>query len=232
MNLLNSVQFLSAGKTNWDLLRPIFFTSIQQTLQMVGVTLLVGGLLGLVLGILLYGTRKGSLFSCPIVFQVLNFIVNFIRPIPFIIFLTGISPVTQTVMGTYIGTSAVIFPMCIMCTMATSRLVEQSLVDTSKDLLEAAASMGASKLKIITSVLLHENLAPLILGYTFLLVGVLDMSAMAGAVGGGGIGNFAIVYGYNRFNPVVTWTAVIVIIIFVQIVQQVGNYLAKKLLHK
>jgi D-methionine transport system permease protein len=135
-------------------------------------------------------------------------------------------------MGTYIGTTAVIFPMCLMCTFATSRLVEQSLISTDKNIIEAAKSMGASTIKIIWTVLLPESLSPLILGYAFLFVSILDMSAMAGALGGGGLGNFAISYGYQKFDATVTWVAVGIIIVLVQIVQQLGNFLAKKLLHK
>jgi D-methionine transport system permease protein len=199
---------------------------------MVFITLIIGGICGLILGVVLYGTAKNSLFSNKIIYNILNFIINVVRPIPFIIFITAVQPLTLLAMGTYIGTTAVIFPMCLMCTFATSRLVEQSLVSTDKNIIEAAQSMGASTLKIIWTVLLPESLAPLILGYAFLFVAILDMSAMAGALGGGGLGNFAIAYGYQKFDPKVTWTAVALIIILVQIVQQIGNFLAKKLTHK
>lgn len=132
------------------------------------------------------------------------------RPIPFIIFLAAMQPLTIVVVGTSIGTVAAIFPMVVMCTFATSRLVEQNLVPVDPGVIEAARSMGAGKLTIIRTVLIPEALAPLILAYAFLFIGVLDMSAMAGYIGGGGLGNFAIAYGYQKFDQTVTWTAVII----------------------
>jgi D-methionine transport system permease protein len=218
--------------TNWTILKPMLFLSIGQTLQMVFLTLVIGGFCGLILGIILYGSSPNSLFPNKILYGILNFIINIVRPIPFIIFLTAVQPLTLLAMGTYIGTEAVIFPMCLMCTFATSRLVEQSLVSTDKTIIEAAKSMGASTIKIIYSVLIPESLAPLVLGYAFLFVAILDMSAMAGALGGGGLGNFAIAYGYQKFDTTVTWTAVAIIVVLVQIVQHIGNFLAKKLMHK
>ena len=133
---------------------------------------------------------------------------------------------------TSIGTAAAIFPMIIMCTMATSRLVEQNLVPVDSGVIEAARAMGASKFTIVRTVLIPEALAPLILAYAFLFIGVLDMSAMAGYIGGGGLGNFAIAYGYQKFDQTVTWTAVIIMIVLVQVVQGVANAIAKHLLKR
>ena len=189
---------LANPRSDWTVLRPLLFESIGQTLTMVLITLVVGGLLGLILGVVLYGTRPGNLFENAIVYRILDVIVNIVRPIPFIIFLAAMQPLTIVVVGTSIGTVAAIFPMVVMCTFATSRLVEQNLVPVDPGVIEAARSMGASKFTIIRTVLIPEALAPLILAYAFLFIGVLDMSAMAGYIGGGGLGNFAIAYGYHH----------------------------------
>ena len=203
-----------------------------QTLQMVLATLAIGGVIGLALGLTLFATRRGGLFANRPVFVVLNALVNTIRPIPFIIFLTAMRPVTLAVTGHTIGIEGAIFPMVIMCSMATSRLVEQSLVSTDPGVIEAGRAMGASRLHVLVRILIPESLAPLILGYAFLVIGILDMSAMAGVIGAGGLGSFAIQYGYNKFNDYVTWAALLVIIVLVQLVQGLGNWLARKVLHR
>ena len=197
---------------------PVLFEALGQTLQMVFVTLGIGGLAGLLLGLGLYTTRQGNLLST--------------RPIPFIIFISAMLPLTIKVTGTSFGPTAAIFPMSIMATVATSRIVEQNIVALDPGLIEAARAMGASPLRIIATVIIPEALGPLILGYTFLFVGITDMSAMAGAVAGGGLGDFAIVYGYQRYNFVVTWIAVGAIIVVVQLAQLVGNILARRVLRR
>ncbi|WP_300768496.1 methionine ABC transporter permease [uncultured Bifidobacterium sp.] len=221
-----------AGKSDWTVLRPLLAESVAQTLEMVLVTLLIGGFLGLVLGVVLYGARPGSLFENPVLYRVLDVLVNVIRPIPFIIFLAAMQPLTIKVIGTSIGTAAAIFPMSVMCTVVTSRLVEQNLVPVDPGVIEAARSMGASTFTIIRTVLIPEALGPLILAYAFLFIGVLDMSAMAGYIGGGGLGNFAIAYGYQKFDQTVTWSAVVIMIALVQVVQAVANALAKHVLKR
>ena len=195
---------LANPRSDWNVLRPLLFESIGQTLTMVLVTLVIGGFLGLILGVVLYGTRPGNLFENAVVYRILDIIVNIVRPIPFIIFLAAMQPLTIVVVGTSIGTVAAIFPMVVMCTFATSRLVEQNLVPVDPGVIEAARSMGA----------------------------VLDMSAMAGYIGGGGLGNFAIAYGYQKFDQTVTWTAVIIMIVLVQVVQGIANAIAKRLLKR
>jgi D-methionine transport system permease protein len=218
--------------TDWSQLGPRLWTALGETLQMVSATMLLGGFVGLLIGLGLYTTRKGNLLSNPVVFNVLNVIVNFVRPIPFIIFVTAIRPVTYEVTGATIGVQAVILPMTLMAAVAFARIVEQNLVALDPGVVEAARAMGASRFRIIWSVLIPEALAPLILGYTFLFVGVIDMSAMAGAIGGGGLGDFALRFGYQKFNDEVTWVAVLVIVAIVQVAQYLGNWLAKKALHR
>jgi D-methionine transport system permease protein len=218
----------TGGQNLW----PLLLQAIGQTLEMVLATLAIGGLAGLVLGTLLYTARPGNLLANRGIYTVLNLLVNIVRPIPFIIFITAVLPLTVQVTGSSYGTRAVIFPMAIMATFATSRIVEQNLVALDPGLIEAARAMGAGPIRIIGTVVIREALAPLILGYTFLFVAITDMSAIAGAVGGGGLGNFAIQYGYQRYNFAVTWITVAVIIVIVQLAQLVGNKLAGRLLRR
>jgi D-methionine transport system permease protein len=135
-------------------------------------------------------------------------------------------------MHTFIGVKGAIPPMVIACAMATSRLVEQSLIATDPGVVEAGRAIGASRLHILLRILIPESLAPLILGYTYLFIGVLDLSVMAGSIGAGGVGSFAIVDGYNRYNDVVMWAAVAFCVVLVQIVQLLGNVLARKVLRR
>ncbi|WP_199732104.1 methionine ABC transporter permease [Cellulomonas sp. NEAU-YY56] len=194
--------------------------------------LAIGGLAGLVLGIALYVTRAGNILANRPVFLVLNVLVNIVRPIPFIIFITAVRPLTQALTSASYGVEAAIPALAIMATFATSRIVEQNLVALDPGVVEAARAMGAGPLRIIVTVIVPETLGPLILGFTFLFVGIVDMTAVAGAIGAGGLGDFAIVYGYQRFNDVVTWTAVAVIVIMVQLAQFLGNFLARRVLRR
>lgn len=217
---------------DWDKLSPILWLSFQQTVYMVFWTMLIAGALGLLLGVALYTSRRGGLFQNAPAFQLLNVLVNIVRPIPFIIFITAIGPLTLLVMGTTIGTQSVLFPMSAMATFVIGRIVEQNLVSIDPGVIEAARAMGASRFRIVWSVLIPEALGPLVLGYTFIFVGVVDMSAMAGYVGGGGLGNFAISYGYQQFNWPVTLVTVVIIIAIVQAAQLLGNALARKVLRR
>ncbi|WAL69242.1 ABC transporter permease subunit [Amycolatopsis cynarae] len=215
---------------DWSTLGPVFLDAIGQTLWMAIATLIIGGFLGLLLGVLLYTTRPGGILANRFVFTALNLAVNIIRPIPFIIFITAIGPLTIAVVGTQLGTGAATFALVVAATFGISRIVEQNLVTIDPGVIEAARAMGAGPWRIIGTLLVPEALGPLILGYTFVFVAVVDMTAVAGAVGGGGLGDFAITYGYHRFNWAVTWLAVITIIVLVQAAQFLGNRLARKAL--
>lgn len=217
---------------DWDLYGPLLSDAFWQTVQMVLTTMVIGGFFGLVLGLALYTTRAGNLFANRAVFAVLNVIVNIVRPIPFIIFLVALGPVTKEIVGKTIGIEAFIFAMCVMASFAFSRIVEQNLVTIDPGVVEAARAMGASRLRIVATVLIPEGLAPLILGYTFLFVGVLDMSAIGGYLGAGGLGDFAIAYGYKQFNWNLTAVVVVIIIVIVQAVQWLGNTLARRALRR
>lgn len=218
--------------TDWETLLPVLAESFRQTVVMVFVTVLLSGAAGLILGVTLYATRPGNIFANKAIFSVLNFIVNIIRPIPFIIFITAIAPLTLVIMGTTIGTTAAILPMALMAGVVIARVVEQNLVASDPGVVEAARAVGDSRLHILAAVVVPEAMAPLILGYTFMMIGIVDMSAMAGYIGGGGLGNFAIMYGYQQFNWEVTLVTVVVIIVMVQALQLTGNWLAQRILRR
>lgn len=217
---------------DWGGLTPVLLQSVQETVFMVVVTLLISGVGGLIIGAVLYATRPGNLFANRAVFTLLNVIINVVRPIPFIIFLTAVGPVTKAVVGTTLGTTAAIVPMVIMATVVIARVVEQNLVAVDPGIVEAASAIGARRISVLFGVVIPEALAPLILGYTFMFIAVVDMSAMAGYIGGGGLGNFAIIYGYQQFDQGATWVTVAIIVVFVQIGQFVGNQLAQRILQR
>jgi D-methionine transport system permease protein len=211
---------------------PMFITAIWQTVVMVLISLVIAGALGLGIGIVLYGTRAGGIFPNRAVHTIVNVIVNIVRPVPFIIFIVAISPLTVAVMGTYIGIQGAIFAISIGASFAVSRIVEQNLVAVDPGVIEAARAMGASPARIVFTVLIPEGLGPLVLGYTFVFVGLVDMSAQAGAIGGGGLGDFAITYGLQRYNYTIIYITVAVIIVIVQLGQFFGNWLARKALRR
>lgn len=216
----------------WDRLGDTFIQAIYDTLTMVLATLVIGGLLGLVFGMLLYTTRANGVLANKPVYWVINFLVNFVRPIPFIILLTAIGPLSDAVVGSRIGLNAAILGMVIAATFGAARIVEQNLVSIDPGVIEAAKAMGASPMRIIFTVIIPEALGSLILGFTFMFIAIVDMSAMAGYIGAGGLGDFAIVYGYRAFNDEVTWITVLVIIVIVQAAQLFGNWLAKKVMRR
>ncbi|APB77488.1 methionine ABC transporter permease [Paenibacillus sp. FSL R7-0340] len=219
-------------RVNWDTFWLKVVEATGETLLMVVVTLIFASILGLMIGLVLYVTRKGSLFENKFVFMFLNLLINIIRPIPFIIFLVAISPFTRLIMGTTIGTSAAIFPMTIVAAFAVARIVENNLVSIDPGMIEAAKALGATPFQIITGVLIREALGPLILGLTFITVALIDFSAMAGTVGGGGLGNLAMTYGYQRFDTSVMIVTIVLLILFVQVAQYTGNYLSRKFLRR
>lgn len=213
-------------------LLPKLWTSAGESLVMVTIAMIFGGIGGLLLGLALYLCREGNLLANRAVYVTVNVLVNTFRPIPFVIFIGAIMPLSRLVVGTGIGGPAFIFAMSLAASFGISRLVEQNLLTVGPGVIEAARAAGASPFRIIRSVLLPEALGPLILGYTFALIAVVDMSAIAGAIGGGGLGNFALQYGYRQMNPWVTWAAVLVIIVIVQTVQLLGNAIARRLLRR
>ena len=223
---------ISAADTNWDRLGPMFSDAIVDTVVMVAFAMAVGGILGLVTSVFLFTTRENGILQNKFFYTVLNILVNFVRPIPFIILLALLQPVTVGVIGSSIGREPAAFVMGIAATFAVARIVEQNLVAIDPGIIEAARAMGAGPWRIITRVILPEALGPLVLGYTFIFIAIVDMSAMAGYVGGGGLGDFAIVYGHRAFNYEVTLVATAVIILMVQAAQFFGNWLSKKIMRR
>ncbi|TVY03079.1 methionine ABC transporter permease [Cohnella terricola] len=219
-------------KVDWSTFGPRLLESTGQTLTMVLVTLVVSSLFGLILGLLLFVTRKGNILENRIIFMILNLFINIIRPIPFIIFLVTISPVTRFVIGTTIGTWAAVFPMAIVASFVIARVVENNLVSIDPGIIEAAKAMGANWFQIVFGVLVLEALGPLILGLTFITVALIDFSAMAGTVGGGGLGHLAMTYGYQRFDSSVMLVTIVILIILVQIAQFLGNRISRKFLRR
>ncbi|RRJ63792.1 ABC transporter permease [Paenibacillus oralis] len=205
-----------------------FMQAIYETIYMVSVSLLLGALLGIPLGILLVVTRPGGLLENKAVYSLLNPIINIVRSLPFIILLVAIIPLTRAIVQTSIGTNAAIVPLIIYIAPYIARLVENSLLEVNPGILEAAEAMGATPAQVIWHFLLPEAFGSLILSLTTATVGLIGATAMAGTVGGGGVGDLAISYGYQRFDDVVMVATVIVLVLFVQGLQSLGNWLARK----
>lgn len=214
-----------------DLL-PMLGEAAWETLYIVAASLLFGGIAGLFIGLGLYVTRAGSILENRVAFTLLNVLVNIFRPIPFIIFIAAIQPLARLALGTGIGNGALIFAISIGAAFGISRIVEQNLVTVDPGVIEAARSVGAGRARIVRTVVLPEALGPLVLGYTFAFVALVDMTAVAGVIGGGGLGNFALQYGFRQFDTVVTWTAVIAIVALVQVVQLAGSSAARRILRR
>ncbi|GAA3713354.1 ABC transporter permease subunit [Streptomyces tremellae] len=210
----------------------VYREAIRQTFYIVLISVAAGGVLGLALGLLLYATRPGNLFGNRAVFVVANIVVNVVRPVPFVIFLTAIQPLMLHTIGTTIGTNAVTFALSLAAAFAVSRIVEQSMLTVDPGVVEAARAAGARRLGILVTVLVPEALGPIILGYTFIFVAVVDMSAQAGLFGGGGLGDFAITYGSQRYNWPIVYITVATIVVIVQAGQFLGNWLARRALRR
>lgn len=205
-----------------------FIQSMVDTFYMVGFSLLIGSLLGIPLGIILIIARPGGILENKLIYNLLNPIINAVRSLPFIILLVAIIPFTRLIVQTSIGTAAAIVPLIIYVTPFIARLVENSILEVNEGIIEAAESMGATPLQTIRHFLLPEAMGSLILSLTTASISLLSATAMAGAVGGGGIGDLAISYGYERFDSFIMLVTVIVLIIIVQFIQSLGNMLAKK----
>jgi len=213
-------------------LLPQLWAATFETLYVVSLALIFGGALGLLLGLALYATRAGSLFPNGAVFGILNVVVNVFRPIPFVILLAAVQPVARSLGIPGIGPEFAVFAITLASMFAISRIVEQNLLTVRPGVIEAARAAGASRSRILFRLIPREALGPLVLGYTFVIVALVDMTAIAGAVAAGGLGEFAIVYGFKQFNPWVTWAAVLVIVVIVQAVQFFGNWLARRILRR
>ena len=206
----------------------LLLKSLGETLYMVAVSTAIAAAVGIPLGILLVVTEKGRILASPAVNKPLAVIVNTIRSIPFIILMVAIIPLTRIIAGTSIGTTAAIVPLTIAAIPYTARMVETSIREIPAGLVEAAESMGATPLQIIRKVLFPEALPSIIEIMTVVIVTLIGSSAMAGTIGGGGLGDLAIRYGYQRFQADVTLATIIVLVVIVQAVQLTGNWFARR----
>lgn len=210
----------------------MIWESTLDTLLMVLVSGGIGAVFGIPLGILLFISDKKSFLPMPAFNTILGTLINALRSVPFIILLVAIIPFTRLIVGSSIGTAAAIVPLTLAVAPFMARIVETSLREVDKGLVEAAQAMGATNLQIITKVLLPEALPGIVAGLTISIISLIGYSAMAGAVGGGGLGDLGIRYGYQRFMPEVMWTVVFVLIFLVQGIQSFGDWLVRRLSHK
>ena len=208
---------------------PLLSKALGETVYMVVVSMIVATIIGVPLGVLLHTTSKGQILESPTVNRVVGAVVNAVRSMPFIILLVAIIPFTRLLVGTAIGTTAAMVPLVIAAIPFIGRQVETSLKEVPFGLIEAAQSMGATPAQIIWKVLLPESMSSIVAQLTTVIISLVGESAMAGAVGGGGLGDLAIRYGYQRFRPEIMLATVIILIVLVQLVQFVGNTLAKRL---
>ena len=207
----------------------LMLQGIQETVFMVAVATIIAAIIGIPLGITLVTTSRGHILENRFINQILGTIVNIIRSIPFIILMVAIIPLTRIIAGTSIGTTAACVPLTIVAIPFLSRLVETSIRDVDFGLVEAAESMGATPFQIIRKVLIPEALPTIINNITVLIVNLIGASAMAGAIGGGGLGDIAIRYGYQRFRAdVMLATIIIILIVGVNLIQACGDFASRK----
>ena len=199
-----------------------------ETLYMVGFSLIIGSIVGFFIAIVLWLTRKGGLKENPLLYTILNGFINIIRSTPFIILLVCVMPFTKIIVGTRIGTRAAIVPLVIYTAPFLARLLETSLLEVGGGIIEAAQSMGATTFQIIVHFVLPEAFASVILALTTGTIALIGATAMAGYIGGGGIGNIALTYGYRTFNFPLMFATVFILIAFVWIIQSLGNRLSQK----
>ncbi len=213
-------------------LAALIWEATLQTLYMVAVSGVIGTAIGLPLGVFLATSKRGELMSSPLANRVLGLVVNAMRSVPFIILVVAIIPFTRLIAGTSIGTTAAIVPLTLAAVPFIARIVETAIRDVDGGLIEAARAMGATPGQIIRKVLLPEALPGIVLGLTLAMVSLIGYSAMVGAVGGEGLGDLGIRYGYQRFMPEVMLVVVIVLIVLVQAVQSTGEWIARRLDHR
>ncbi len=207
----------------------IVLPAIPETLVMVLASTIIALLIGLPLGIILTNTRPGGLTESAKVYSILDGIINVLRSFPFVILMIVVFPLSRLIVGKSYGTAAMIIPLSLSAAPFVARLMEGYFIQVDSGIIEAAKSMGSTNKEIIFKVLIPEAMPMLVSGITMTLINVIGYSAMAGVMGGGGLGDVANRYGYQRNEPLILWSAVIVIIILVQIVQFIGNKIAENI---
>lgn len=221
MDNLSLIEYISGL---WELMYP----SLLETFYMVSLSTLFSLMIGFPLGILLVITDRGHIWEKPSMNKSLGFVINMMRSLPFIILIIAIFPLSRLIVGTTIGSTAAIVPLSIAAAPFVARVMESSLKEVGWGVIEASISAGANPIEIIFRVLIPEALPSLILGITLTIINILGYSAMAGAIGGGGLGDLAIRYGYQRFETDVLIATIVVLVLMVQIVQSTGSFLAKQ----
>ena len=210
---------------------PRFFQALAETGLMVSVAFLGAAVIGILLGLLLYASRPGNLLENRVIFGVLNVVINVIRPIPFLLVAIALIPLTRLVFGTGIGPLPATLPLVLVASVAIARVAESNLVAVDPGAIEAGAAMGASPARVLFTIVVPEALGPLTLGLTYILVALVDATAVAGVVGGGGLGDLALKFGYARFDWITVLIVVVTLIVLVQLAQLIGNAVAKRVLH-
>ena len=208
---------------------PLLTKALGETIYMVIVSMAISSAIGVPLGVLLHVTSKGEILDAPMLNRTIGALVNAVRSMPFIILMVAIIPLTRLIVGSAIGTTAAMVPLVIASVPFIGRQVETSLREVPHGLIEAALAMGATPMQIITRVLLPESMPGIVSQLTTVIIALVGESAMAGAIGGGGLGDLAIRYGYQRFRPDIMIATVVILIVLVQLVQFAGNSLAARL---
>lgn len=214
-----------------DALLPRIWDALFETAIMVTVSFVLASLTGVMLGLLLYASRPGNLLENRTVFRVLNGVINVVRPVPFLIVAVSIIPLTRFLVGTSIGPVAATVPLVLVASVAIARIAESNLVAVDPGTIEAGTAMGAKPWQVLFTIVVPEALGPLVLGLTYIFVALIDATAVAGVVGGGGLGDLAIRYGYQRFDWFVVGVIVVILIVMVQGAQLIGNAVAKRVMH-
>ena len=209
----------------------ILIQSIIDTFLMTGLAGLISFIVGILSGITLTVTKDKGILENRAVYQIIDKSINFFRSVPFIILLVGLVPLSRVITGTGIGVKGAIVPLVFGCAPFFSRQMENAMAGVDPGLIEAAQSMGLSNIEIIISVYLKESIADIARGVTITIISLIGLTAMAGAVGAGGLGNFAIMYGHDRNMPDVTYTTVIILVAIVTIIQILGGYIARNNTH-
>lgn len=215
--------------SSWTLLFQLVGAATAQTLTMVFFSTVFSLLLGAPLGVLLCITAEGNLMSKPVLHQILDRVVNVLRSFPFIILMILLFPFSRLIIGTSIGTAATVVPLSIAAAPFVARVIESALTEIDRGVIQAALAMGSSIWEIIFKVMIPEALPPLVAGITLTIINLIGYSAMAGAIGGGGLGDLAIRYGYQRFRSDILIAAVIVILIMVELIQLIGTKISAAL---
>lgn len=215
--------------TFWEICQLLIIPAFFATLKMLFIAGIIATVIGFVLGVIMVVTEKGGLYENLIINRILDFIINTIRSFPFIILLITIIPFTRLIVGTSIGETAALVPLTVACSPFIARIFQNSLKEVDPSLIEAAQSFGASKPQIIFRVMLKESVPSIISGLCLAIINLLGCTAMAGAVGAGGLGATALTYGYQNFNQQIMYSICLILVVLVAIIQYFGDWIYRKL---